>query len=209
MAKDLKKSFILGGFKFIRVRFLGGNYVLLSEEYASLIKKTIDENKEWFESIFESINPWEKDFMVSEKFVWARIRGLPLNLWSRHSLESIVSMVGTLVEIDKDTLEMEELEFARVLIKLPVAREVRWTNCMKVNGTMCQIVIEEEPVNKVKRRHYGEWESNSDDNELGSFVGRECGVSEESEFGNNLNFHGGMGEDTTVEEMEVPLRREE
>ena len=33
----------------------------------SLIKKTIEENKEWFESIFESINPWEKDFMVSKK----------------------------------------------------------------------------------------------------------------------------------------------
>ncbi|KAL9289812.1 hypothetical protein ACSQ67_024418 [Phaseolus vulgaris] len=118
MARDMKKSFILGGFKFIRVRFMGGNYVLLSGEDASLIEKTIEENKEWLESIFESITPWEKDFSVSEKFVWARIRGLPSNLWSRHSLECIVAMVGTLVEIDKDTLEMEELEFTRVLIKL-------------------------------------------------------------------------------------------
>ena len=207
-AKDMKKSFILGGFNFIRVRFLGGNCVLLSGEDASLIKKTIEENKEWFESIFESINPWEKDFMVSKKFVWARIRGMPLNLWSRHSLESIVYMVRTLVEIDKDTLEIKELEYARVLIKLHVAREVRWTNCMKVNETLCQIAIEEEPVNKVKRCHFGEWESNSDDGELGSFVGRECGASEESEFGSNLNFHGGVGEEMTVEEAEGLLRRE-
>jgi len=64
--------------------------------------------------------------MVTEKYVWARIRGLPLNLWSKQSLESIVSMVRTLVEIDKWTLEMEELEYARVLIKLPAAREARW-----------------------------------------------------------------------------------
>ena len=90
-----------------------------------------------------------------------------------------MSMVGTRVEIDKDTLEMEELEYARVLIKLTVARKVRWTNCMKVNVTMCQIAIEEEPINKVKRCHFGEWESNSDDGELGSFVGRECGASKE------------------------------
>jgi len=48
-AKDMKKSFILTGFNFIRVRFLGGNCILLSGEDASLIKKTIDENKEWFE----------------------------------------------------------------------------------------------------------------------------------------------------------------
>ena len=187
---------------------MGGNCVLLSGEDAILIKKTIDENKEWFESIFESITPWEKDFMVSKKFVWAHIRGLPLNLWSRHSLESIVSMVGTLVEIDKDTLEMEELEFARVLIKLPVARDVRWTHCMKVNETMCQIAIEEEPVNKVEKSHFGDWKSNSDYGDLESLVGRECGASEESEFGSNLFFHGGVGEETTVEEAEELLRRE-
>jgi len=47
-AKDLKKNFILGGFNFIRVRNLGGNCVLLSGEDANLIKKSIDENKEWF-----------------------------------------------------------------------------------------------------------------------------------------------------------------
>jgi len=67
----------LGGFNFIRVHFLGGNCALLYGEDASLIKKTIYENKEWFESIFESINPWEKDFMASEKYVLAHIRGLP------------------------------------------------------------------------------------------------------------------------------------
>lgn len=206
LARDMKESFILGGFKFIQVRFMGGNCVLLSGEDVNLIKKTIEENKEWFESIFESITPWEKEFTVSEKFVWARIRGLPLNLWSRHSLESIVAMVGTLVEIDKDTLEMEELEFARVLIKLPVARDVRWSNCMKINETICQIAIEEEPVNKIRRSQFGERGINSDD-ELGSFAGREGGESEESKFGSNLFFHGGVGEDTTVEEAE--LRRRE
>ena len=51
--------------------------------------------------------------MVTEKYVWARIRGLPLNLWSKQSLESIVLMVGTLVEIDKCILETKELEYAR------------------------------------------------------------------------------------------------
>jgi len=207
-AKDMKKSFILTGFNFIRVRFLGGNCILLSGEDASLIKKTIDENKEWFESIFESITPWEKDFMVLEKYVWAHIRGLPLNLWSRQNLESIVSMVGTLVEIDKYTLEMEELEYARVLIKFPVAREVQWTNCMKINETMCQIVIEEEIVINMKKDYIGEWENHSDDDEIESFVGREYGASEDSEFGRNLILHGDVGEETAMEEVEGFLYRE-
>ncbi|KAK7367516.1 hypothetical protein VNO80_09529 [Phaseolus coccineus] len=109
-AKDLKESFILGGFNFIRGHYLGGNCVLLFGEDANLIKKSIEENKGWFESIFEPIIPWEKDFVVTKKYVWAHIRRLPLNLWSRQSLESIVSIIATLVEIDKTTLEMEELE---------------------------------------------------------------------------------------------------
>jgi len=56
-AKDLKESFILGDFNFIRVRYLGGNCVLLSGEDANLIKKPIVENKEWFESILNLLSP--------------------------------------------------------------------------------------------------------------------------------------------------------
>ena len=36
-AKDLNESFILGGFNFIRVHYLGGNYAPLSGEDANLI----------------------------------------------------------------------------------------------------------------------------------------------------------------------------
>jgi len=197
-AKDLKVSFILGGFNFIRVRYLGGNCVLMSIEDANLIKKSIDENKEWFESIFETIIPWEHNFMVTEKKFVARIRGLPLNLWSGQSLESIVSMVGTLVEIDKYTLEVEELEYGRVLIKLHVAKEARWEKCMKINGFMCQIAIEEEPVINVKYCYNGDWENSSNDDEFRSNLGTK---SEGSEIGRNLKFHGGFGEETTVEEL--------
>ncbi|KAK7347970.1 hypothetical protein VNO80_22515 [Phaseolus coccineus] len=157
-AKDLKETFILGGLNFICVCYLGGNCVLLSGEDANLIKKSIDENKEWFESIFESVNPWEKDFVVTEKYVWACIKGMPLNLWSRQSLESIVSMVRTLVEIDKSTLEMEELKYAR--------------------------------------------ENSSDDDKLRSNLEGECFVLEGSEIGRNLKIHSGVGEETTVEEVE-------
>jgi len=136
--------------------------------------------------------------MVTEKYVWAHIKGLPLNLWSRQSLGSIVSMVGTLVEIDKCTLEMEELEYARVLIKFLAAREARWTKCMKINEFMCQIAIEEEPVINVKRCYNGDWENSSNDDEFGSNLGRK---SEDSEIGRNLKFHGGFGEETTVYEL--------
>lgn len=112
--------------------------------------------------------------MVVEKYVWARIKGLPLNLWSRKSLESIMSMVEMIVEIDKSILEMEELKYARVLIKMLVAREVRWANCMKINEIVCQIAIEEEPIIKHKSCCNHVWENSSkdeQDDELESNLG--------------------------------------
>jgi len=64
--------------------------------------------------------------VVAEKFIWFRNRGLPLHFLSRDALESIVAMVGMLIEEDEATLEINELEFARVYIRLPVAKEARW-----------------------------------------------------------------------------------
>jgi len=46
------------------------------------VKKVVEENKEWFEELFDTIIPWEDNFVVLDKFVWVRCRGLPLKLWN-------------------------------------------------------------------------------------------------------------------------------
>ena len=57
-----------------------------------------------------------------------------------------MAMGRTLINVDETTLEMNELDYERVYIRLPVAREARWVNYMKINGIECQIAIEEEPL---------------------------------------------------------------
>ena len=69
---------------------------------------------------------------------------------------------------------------------------------MKINEFMCQIAIEEEPVINVKSCYNGDWENSSNDDEFESNFGRK---SKGSEIGRNLKFHGGFGEETTVEEL--------
>jgi len=66
-AQAIKKSFVLGGFNLVRVRYLREKYVLLSCEEECLIERLIADNKEWFEGIFGSIVPWDDSFVVSEK----------------------------------------------------------------------------------------------------------------------------------------------
>jgi len=73
--QNIKESFILGGFNLVRVRILGGMYVLLSCEEEGQIKRLIAKNKEWFEGIFESIVPWDDSFANFEKIAWFRCRG--------------------------------------------------------------------------------------------------------------------------------------
>ena len=78
----LNESFILEGFNFIKVKYLGGFHILLMGGNIKRVKKVVEENKEWFEELFDTIIPWEDNFVVLDKFVWVRCRGLPLKLWN-------------------------------------------------------------------------------------------------------------------------------
>jgi len=71
----LNESFILGGLGYIKVKFLGGFHVLLKGENELKIKEAIEENKEWFEEMFDTIIPWEEQFVAVDKLVWVRCRG--------------------------------------------------------------------------------------------------------------------------------------
>ena len=78
----MNESFILGGFNYKKDKFLGGFHVLLMGENETKVKEAIEENKEWFEELFDTIIPWEDQFVAVDKLVWARCRGLPLKLWN-------------------------------------------------------------------------------------------------------------------------------
>jgi len=144
MVQVVKESFIMECVDFIRVRYLGGQYVLLTGESDGMVQKTLKNNKEMMAALFESIVPWEESFAVDEKVVWIRCRGLPLSMWNRGCFERVVAQVGSLVEVDGATLEFEVVEFARLRVRAPVGRAIHMVMDMKINDTLCQVVLEEE-----------------------------------------------------------------
>jgi len=73
----LNESFILN---YIKVKFLGGFHVLMMGENETKVKETIEENKEWYKDLFDTIIPWEDQFVAVDKLIWVRCRGLPLKL---------------------------------------------------------------------------------------------------------------------------------
>ncbi|KAK7378746.1 hypothetical protein VNO80_04193 [Phaseolus coccineus] len=135
---------ILGGFNLVRVRYLGERYVLLSCEEEGFVERLIIDNKERFKGIFGSIVSWDDYFVVSEKIVWFRCRGIPLPLSSNQCFERIGAIVGTLVEVDVGTISKMVLEYTRLRIKIPSGEEVRTTKSVRINDRLCQVFFEEE-----------------------------------------------------------------
>ncbi|ESW34547.1 hypothetical protein PHAVU_001G161800 [Phaseolus vulgaris] len=169
---SLNESFILGGLGYIKVKFLGGFHVLLKGENELKIKDAIEENKAWFEEMFDTIIPWEEQFVAVDKLVWVRCRGLPLKLWNTDCFKHIAALLGTLIEVDEATMALEELEYARFKIRVSVGCEAKITSYMKINEVLYQVSVEEEctiPDYKLCQCHWSE-ESVSMETEVDSIA---------------------------------------
>ncbi|ESW30479.1 hypothetical protein PHAVU_002G156300 [Phaseolus vulgaris] len=180
----LNESFILGGLGFIKVKFLGGFHVLLKGENEMTIKEAIEENKEWFEEIFDTIIPWNEQFVAVDKLVWVRCRGLPLKLWNYDCFKHIAALLGTLVEIDEATLALEEMEYARFRIRVSVGCEAKITSYMNINDVLYQVSVEEEyivPDYKLCQCHWSE-ESDGLETEVDSIASNDSVRSGSRDF---------------------------
>ena len=54
----------------------------------------------------------------SEEKAWVRVVGLPVHLWSRKVMEKIGDACGGFLAVDEDTDKLDELGWARILVKL-------------------------------------------------------------------------------------------
>ncbi|KAK7374000.1 hypothetical protein VNO80_07423 [Phaseolus coccineus] len=102
---------VKGGRQGIRADVPDKNIYTLSEMEGT-IQKGINDNRVRFEGIFESIRLWDNSFVVEGKLV--------------------------VIEIDEKMLAMEELEFAKICVRMPVGREAFLVKHMRINDTLCQ-----------------------------------------------------------------------
>jgi len=101
-------------------------------------------NREWFDSIFVSIKPWSVARLASHKEVWVRCYVLPISLWNKDCFARVVGETTTLISIDNATLLWENLQYARLKIRLEIDRYVRVAKKMKINDHLLSIFIIEE-----------------------------------------------------------------
>ncbi|ESW33234.1 hypothetical protein PHAVU_001G053800, partial [Phaseolus vulgaris] len=134
----VRQSFLMEGYNFNRMRYLGGLYVLLSGESDEALQKSIEDNKETFAEFFDSVVPWDNSFVVEDKVVWVRCRGIPLKFWNKNCFKQVATLVGALIEVDVATLQQKVLEFARLKVRVPCRERfpklVEQDDCMNKGG---------------------------------------------------------------------------
>ena len=69
-----------------------------------MVQKALEDKKEWFANVFAFVVPWDDIFVVEDKIVWVRCRGISLKFWSKHCFEQVAALVGSLIEVDVATL---------------------------------------------------------------------------------------------------------
>lgn len=77
--------------------------ILMTPTEGKSMENLVKLNKEWFESIFDTIDPWSENSLASHKFVWVRCIGLPILFLNKDCFAKVVGEVVSLVFIDKDT----------------------------------------------------------------------------------------------------------
>jgi len=142
--EQLREVFLKGGLSMVFLRSLGDNLVLMMPREGESMQALIKLNKEWFESVFESIEPWSDKCIASHKVVWVRCYGLPLSLWNKECFSKVVGDKASLASIGRATLLWENLEYASLQVRLPKSQSVRKAADMKINNNLYSILIEEE-----------------------------------------------------------------
>lgn len=142
--EELEDEFLKGGMSMVRVRSLGDNLALLTPREEVNMKELIDLNKEWFESVLQKIEPWTEESVAEHRVVWVRCYGLPLPLWTKDCFSKLVGEEASLVSIDETTVMWENLEYARLQVRLLKNRNARMVKSMMINEQEVTIYVEEE-----------------------------------------------------------------
>ncbi|XP_068474614.1 uncharacterized protein [Phaseolus vulgaris] len=142
--ESLSEEFVKGGMSSIKLRGMGDNLVLLTPKAGESMDDIIKLNKEWFVSLFDDIEPWSESYVAEHKMVWVRCYGIPLTLWNEQCFSKVIGEVASLVKIDEPTRRWENLEYARLQVRLRKACKAEMVKDFRINGQLCNIVVIEE-----------------------------------------------------------------
>jgi len=100
------------------------------------LSELLEGNKESLGRIFGTIKPCNVSNKIGNKIVWTRCRGIPLSLWTVDCFKQLLVDVGSLVKVDDTTLNWENIEYARLKVRLAVTSMVKFSRQIQINDNV-------------------------------------------------------------------------
>ncbi|WRX10493.1 protein of unknown function DUF4283 - like 3 [Theobroma cacao] len=125
---------------------MGGKNVLLTFCMMEDFKAYTSEYRAWLNLWFESVVPWKDAQPTSDKMIWLRIEGVPINLWTECLFREIGEQWGSYVFTDDDTAHRRRYDAARILIITKKDSVIPHAITFKVNGHLLTLSIKEEDI---------------------------------------------------------------
>ncbi|GAB4837046.1 hypothetical protein Ancab_039548 [Ancistrocladus abbreviatus] len=123
---------------------MGGKLVLLSSTDPSELHDLVAMGRDWLAQWFADVRPWSCGEVGSERLVWVRWQGMPLQLWQFDSFRRIASRWGKLISLDGSTSKKKRLDIARFLVSTSCSGLIAETVKMVVNNLEFSVKVNEE-----------------------------------------------------------------
>ncbi|XP_057793292.1 uncharacterized protein LOC131009909 [Salvia miltiorrhiza] len=126
----------------LKVSTLGGNLVLIQSLNQTHVKELMKELDEWTKFWFEWTRPWSYVDVSTQRMVWTKWHGVPLQAWNTRFFEMVGARMGMVFKIHEVTKRRERLDAAFIQISTGLYSLNKIVES-KINGAHFKIHIEE------------------------------------------------------------------
>lgn len=82
--------------------------------------------------------------MAKHHQVWVRCTRVPLSVWNKVCFNKVVDHIATLIGVDEATLAWENIEYARLKIRIPLGDSALLNHNMLISGQIYAMGVEED-----------------------------------------------------------------
>ncbi|OIV93204.1 hypothetical protein TanjilG_24419 [Lupinus angustifolius] len=123
---------------------MGGKLFLFKGEVD--VEKRFDMEEDWCKYFFSSIRRWNPKEGAKERMIWVRCIRVPIHAWTVEFFRFLAEKIRVFIKVDDKTLNIERLDFGRVLIATSQWSNVEVNQRVLIEDLIFDLrILEEEP----------------------------------------------------------------
>lgn len=141
---SLQNAAMIEGLKYIQIRYLGDDFVLLTGPEDLDLEEALKGTDEGPDAVFDVLYPWSPLDAPDYRVTWLRCTGLPVHMWDKECFAEMVKPVGDLISIDAQTSSFSRLEFAKILVRTNCPYRISHYRRVNINGVVYHLRLMED-----------------------------------------------------------------